>query len=286
MLASSKQALSMPPSDLVTEPMLISSAKVDHGWDELRPLLGTTLILAAHPDDELVMCGGLMQKMKRAIVVFATDGAPRDEGFWRRYGSRRAYAEVRRDEAKQGLALAGAAAIFLADDIDGGIADQELFRNLSPAVAAIERIVAEAAPECVLAPSYEGGHPDHDAACFLAFVVGRRLRVPVWESPLYHRRADGSSVVQKFPEACGREIALLHEGPCLTTKLKMLRSYKSQGAILEGFRPELETFRPMCDYDFTRPPLPWKLNYEHWGWSMTGNEVAAAFAAWLRENPQ
>ena len=269
----------------MTEPALISPAKLVHSLDELRPLLGTTLILAAHPDDELVMCGGLMQKVQRAIVVFATDGAPREEGFWRRYGSRQAYAKVRREEAQQALALARATAIFLADHVDGGIADQELFRNLSPAVAEIERIVAEAAPECVLAPSYEGGHPDHDAACLIACAVGR-VGMPVWESPLYHRRADGSSVVQRFPEACGGEITLLHEGPCLETKLEMFRSYKSQGAILEGFRPEFETFRPMRNYDFTRPPLPWKLNYEHWGWSMTGKEVAAVFAAWLRENPQ
>jgi N-acetylglucosamine malate deacetylase 2 len=254
--------------------------------EELRPLLGATVILAAHPDDELVICGGLMQKMERAIVVFATDGAPRNEDFWRQYGSRQAYADFRREEARRALHLACATPVFLGDHLAGGIVDQELFRNLTAAIAAIEKIVAQAKPESILAPAYEGGHPDHDAACFIASVMGRRTSLPVWESPLYHRRADGSSVVQTFPELCGREIELRHEGRCLETKLTMFHIYRSQGSVLEAFRPELETFRSICDYDFTRPPLPWKLNYEHWGWSMTGEEVSRAFADWLRKNPQ
>ncbi|HEY6271331.1 MAG TPA: PIG-L family deacetylase [Terriglobales bacterium] len=268
------------------EQTLISPAHSTPPRDELLPLLGTTLILAAHPDDELVICGGLMQKMKRAVVLFATDGAPRAEGFWRQYGSRQAYAQLRREEANNAVGLAGASAVFLADHAADGIADQELFRNLPIAIAAIDKIVAQTAAECLLAPNFEGGHPDHDAACFIASVIGRSRRLPVWESPLYHRRADGTSVVQTFPELCGPEFELHHEGQCLETKLKMLHSYRSQGSVLESFRPDLETFRQICDYDFTRPPLPWKLNYEHWGWSMTGEEVAAAFAAWLRENPR
>jgi LmbE family N-acetylglucosaminyl deacetylase len=251
--------------------------------DDLQRLLRKTLVLVAHPDDELIICGALMQQMERAIVVFATDGAPRAEAFWRQYGSRQAYAEVRREEARQALAMAGATAVFLADYVEGGIADQELFRCLPASIAVVEKIVAQTCPDCILAPNYEGGHPDHDAACFIASAVGRHRGLPVWESPLYHRRADGSSVVQTFPRVCGREIKQIHQGPSLETKRKMVEIYRSQSAILKGFRPELETFRPVPDYDFTRPPLAWKLNYEHWGWSMTGADVAAAFAECLRE---
>jgi N-acetylglucosamine malate deacetylase 2 len=268
------------------EEILTSPLRPQNGMEDLRPLLRTTLILAAHPDDELVICGALMQKMEHATVVFATDGAPRNEAFWRQYGSRQAYADVRREEAGRALHLARAHPVFLADHVAGGIVDQELFRNLAAALAAIEKIVAQVKPESILAPAYEGGHPDHDAACFIASVAGRRRGLPVWESPLYHRRADGSSVVQTFPEMCGREVEVRHEGQVLETKLKMFHIYRSQGSVLEAFRPEVEAFRPICDYDFTRPPLPWKLNYEHWGWTMTGEEVATVFADWLRKNPQ
>jgi N-acetylglucosamine malate deacetylase 2 len=250
----------------------------------LEPLLGKTLVLVAHPDDELVICGALMQQMENATVVFATDGAPRPENFWRQYGSRDAYSQLRREEAKHALSLARAEPVFLADHVEGGIADQELFRNLPDAITALDEIIARSKPDSVLAPTYEGGHPDHDAACFIASLVGRRSGIPVWESPIYYRRADGSGVVQAFPELSGGEIDVRYEGPALETKIQMFHTYVSQGPILEAFHPERESFRPIADYDFTRPPLPWKLNYEHWGWSMTGEEVASAFAEYLHRD--
>ena len=62
----------------------------------------------------------------------------------------------------------------------------------------------------------------------------------------------------------------------------MFHSYESQKLTLDHFRPQREEFRPIKDYDFTRPPLDWKLNYELWQWNMTGTEVAASFAAFLQ----
>jgi LmbE family N-acetylglucosaminyl deacetylase len=246
------------------------------------PLLGSTLALVAHPDDEVIACGALLQRMQRAVVVFATDGAPRNEGFWKQYGSRQAYADVRRQEARRALRRTGAGAMFLADFVPGGIADQELFRTLPAAITALERVIAEERPECILTLAYEGGHPDHDAACFMASVTGGRANLPVWESPLYHRNADGASVLQAFPRLTGTEVELRSECSQLENKIAMFHTYQSQGLLLESFRPDYETYRPLADYDFTRPPLPWKLNYEYWRWPMTGEEVSAAFAEYLR----
>lgn len=249
--------------------------------DALQPLLGTTLILVAHPDDEVIACGALMQNMKKAVVVFATDGAPYDEGFWKQYGSRKAYAGVRRREAELALSSVRATALFLGDHVDGGIADQQLFRKLRPAVAAVERIITQVETECILTLAYEGGHPDHDAACFISSVVGRRAGIPVWEAPLYHRNGAGATVTQTFPETTGTESDANIKGAALEKKVQMLRHYRSQGPLLHSFRPQHETFRPLADYDFTQPPLPGKLNYEVWQWKMTGQDVSAAFSAFL-----
>jgi N-acetylglucosamine malate deacetylase 2 len=249
---------------------------------QLRPLLGSTLALVAHPDDEVIVCGALLQRMQRAVVVFATDGAPRSESFWKRYGSREAYAEVRRQEARHALRSVGASAVFLPDFVPGGIADQELFHTLPGAITALEKLIAKARPECILTLAYEGGHPDHDAACFMASVIGRRARLPVWESPLYHRNAQGANVLQAFPRRTGSEVELRSECRMLEKKIAMFHTYQSQNLVLESFRPDYETYRPVADYDFTRPPLPWKLNYECWDWPMTGAEVSAAFAEYLR----
>ncbi len=250
--------------------------------EQLRPLLGTTIILVAHPDDEVIGFGAILQKMQRALVVFATDGAPHDEFFWKEYGSRQAYAEVRRQEGKHALSLVGAEPVFLADVVPGGIADQRLFCRLPEAADALEDLFLQVAPDCLLTLSYEGGHPDHDAACFLASVLGRRMGIPVWEGPLYHRKADGSSAVQTFPQITGKELEFSVEEEALARKIELFHAYKSQKLVLDGFRPDRERLRPIMEYDFTRPPLPWKLNYEHWQWSMTGVQVSEAFHAFLR----
>ncbi len=249
--------------------------------DALSQLLGTTLLLVAHPDDEVIAAGALMQRMKKPIVVFATDGAPRDEFFWRQYGSRENYAEVRRKEAVEALRVVGAEPIFLWSHVTGGIVDQELFLRLSVAVLAFEKIIAQTRPDSLLTIAYEGGHPDHDAACFIASQIGKRERIPVWEFPLYHRDANGEAVVQAFPNPDGSEVQSAVDSEPLQRKLAMARAYESQKGVVESFHPEMEVFRPLASYDFSQPPLPWKLNYEYWQWNMTGQSVTAEFASYL-----
>ena len=264
-------------------PTLFASDYTGMDKTRIQPLLGSTLVLVAHPDDEVIACGSLLQHMQRAVVVFATDGAPRDEGFWKKYGCREAYAEVRRQEARHALRMAGARAVFLSDFVPSGIADQELFRTLPDAIAALNKVIAHTRPDCILTLAYEGGHPDHDTACFMASVIGRRAKLPVWESPLYHRNAQGACVLQAFPSLTGTEAELRSECGMLQKKIAMFHTYQSQNLVLESFRPDYETYRPLPGHDFTRPPLPWKLNYEYWDWAMTGTEVSETFAEYLRE---
>jgi N-acetylglucosamine malate deacetylase 2 len=247
------------------------------------PLLGTTLMLVAHADDEVIAFAGLIQRMKKGVVVIATDGAPRDSYFWREYDSRENYAEVRRQEARLALEIVGAQPIFLSDRVNGGIVDQELFRRLPEAITALEEVVDATAPDALLTLAYEGGHPDHDACCFMCSHISRKRKIPAWESPLYHRNVDGSAMVQTFPSLTGQELNYDVDAETLQKKVRMFHSYKSQKLVLDGFRPQIEQFRPMAAYDFTRRPLPWKLNYEHWQWPMTGEEVAGCFASYLKQ---
>jgi len=250
----------------------------------LEPLLGKTMIVVAHPDDEVIACGGLMQQMRQATVLFATDGAPRDQYFWKDYGSREDYAAVRRQEAVTALSSIGAEPMFLSDLVTEGIVAQELFRSLNLAFTRMQRVLARNDTDCLLTLAYEGGHPDHDAACFLTWLCGQKTGIPVWEAPLYHRDSEGKPVIQTFHQTTGAEQQIGIEGELLEKKMAMFHSYRSQKLVLGGFRPEIEQFRPMRDYDFTRPPFPWKLNYELWQWSMTGQQVAEAFSELLREN--
>jgi LmbE family N-acetylglucosaminyl deacetylase len=94
-------------------------------------LTGRVLVLVAHADDESVAYGALMQKMREAVVVIATDGTPRDEYFWGRFGSREAYRAVRKEEARRAMQAVGAGRPVLLAEEDERLEDQRLFLNLS-----------------------------------------------------------------------------------------------------------------------------------------------------------
>lgn len=246
--------------------------------NSLETLLGRTLLIVAHPDDESISCGGLLQHMREPCVVFATDGAPEDDYFWRKYGSRERYAALREEEAKAALATVAVTEIeFLARQADAPLIDQRLYRSLPAGFSALAKVFERRRPECLLTLAYEGGHPDHDAVSFLAGQLGRSYTVPVWEAPLYHRGADGGGIYQEFIEEHGEVIVHTVAGKELEAKVRMLRCYKSQFDTLPTFKAELERFRPQITYDYSRRPHSGKLNYELWHWRMTPEEVCAAF---------
>ena len=256
----------------------------------LAQILGRTMVLVAHPDDESIACGGLLQKMRSPFVVFATDGAPEDDFFWGRYGSRAAYSKLRQEEALSALDQVGVSEVeFLANDAAESVRleDQKLFRMIRTALQLLRKMIEEKRPDALLTLAYEGGHPDHDTCSFLAAQLGRESRLPIWEMPLYHRNSDGSGVYQRFVrEAKDEVIEVAITGEMLERKERMLQSYKSQFDALPHFEPERERFRPQAQYDYTQPPHPGKTNYEVWQWAMTAKEVCDAFSAALDRKEQ
>jgi N-acetylglucosamine malate deacetylase 2 len=244
----------------------------------LQPLLGRTLVIIAHPDDETITCGGLLQQMREPCVVFATDGAPEDEYFWGRFGSRERYSAIREDEAIAALQAVNVKEVeFLARQTSAPLIDQRLYRELPAAFAALAAIAERRHPECLLTLAYEGGHPDHDACNFLAAQLARATALPLWEAPLYHRDINGAGVHQQFVEEHGEVLEYVVDGEELEAKLRMLSCYKSQFTSLPPFETGLERFRPQAPYDYSRRPHAGKLNYEYWQWRMTPEEVCAAF---------
>lgn len=264
-------------------------------------LLGKTMVLVAHPDDECFVCGALLQRMREPLVVFATDGAPRDRYFWGAHGSREAYSELRRQEARRALAQVGVKRVeFLAQDPELGekFVDQELFRVIPVAYQAVAKVVDHFQPEALLTLAYEGGHPDHDTCNFLTAQFARDRQIAAWESALYHR-SDETSGGEKAKDAghpnlgaqlftcpSGEEITFEITGVELERKIAMCREYASQGDFLQVFDPTREIVRPLVAYDYTARPHAGKLNYERWQWSMTGDEVCAEFRQFLESRPK
>src|SRR3954471_16538141 len=108
-----------------------------------------TLIVAAHPDDEVLGAGGRFARLGPDLhVVHLTDGSPRDLGDARREGftRREEYAAARRREVECALALAGVPAAQ-ARTLDA--IDQEASLDLDGLSRRTADLIREVAPEAV-----------------------------------------------------------------------------------------------------------------------------------------
>ncbi|WP_109487266.1 PIG-L deacetylase family protein [Occallatibacter savannae] len=249
--------------------------------DPLAPLLGRTLVIVAHPDDEAVACAALMQRMREPHVLFCTDGGPLDPYFWKPYGSREAYSQLREKEARAALKEVGVSNVeFLKTRSGQPIIDQQLFQNLPEAVPAVSDVVARIRPDVLLTIAYEGGHPDHDSCSFITSVIAREQHLPSWEMPIEPLFKKVERKWQTFLAPAHPAITLHPTPGEVDRKRRALRAYASQGNF-DSIAGVDETFRPMPQYDYARRPHQDELNYESWQWKMTGDEVAAAFKAFI-----
>ncbi|MGB6228986.1 MAG: PIG-L family deacetylase [Litorimonas sp.] len=124
----------------------------------LTPTQSTSLLVVApHPDDEIIGCGGLIQTVLSAggavDVVIVSDGAASHPGS-RSYPARK-LAETRRQESRAALAHVGVAPdrIEFLDLPDGGSSDWVLPNR---AAQRLKRPV-----DWVALPSRLDDHPDH-----------------------------------------------------------------------------------------------------------------------------
>lgn len=149
---------------------------------------GPILILAPHPDDDVLGCGGLIGACSAAgiavHVVYLTDG--RRSHLGSRLWPARRLAEERRTEAIGAghvLGLDPSDLTFLANR-DGVLLFNAKARRRT--VAELERIVAERTITCVLAPWIHDPHPDHAAAALIARQLRKRhqalrfVSYPIW----------------------------------------------------------------------------------------------------------
>ena len=145
------------------------------------PSAGRVVVIAPHPDDEVLAVGGTMRSLTdrgyEVEIIAVTDGEASHPGS--RVISRAELAERRAKEREEALGCLGLAQtpVLCLHCPDGGVSRVE---RLAERIA--ERIAGAAV---CLAPWERDGHPDHDAtgiaaiyACAMAGV--RLLQYPVW----------------------------------------------------------------------------------------------------------
>jgi LmbE family N-acetylglucosaminyl deacetylase/glycosyltransferase involved in cell wall biosynthesis len=134
--------------DSYTSPVLIEAEAIPYEPARLRG--ERLLVLAPHPDDEVIGCGGVVAqhlREQRAVrIVIATDGAEGGD------------AAAREDESRRGIAALGSAeVVFL------GLRDRSLASNAEEASALLRQQLADFRPDLVLVPTPVEIHPDHVA---------------------------------------------------------------------------------------------------------------------------
>jgi LmbE family N-acetylglucosaminyl deacetylase len=125
-----------------------------------------TLFVFAHQDDEYAAAPWIVEELSAGSAVACV---------YLTNGGLRVAPEVRDRESRSALRSLGVpndAIVFLADGNDR-IADQALAARSLDGLAWLESWIARSgfAPARVYAPSYEGGHHDHDAAHVIAAVI-------------------------------------------------------------------------------------------------------------------
>ncbi len=151
---------------------------------------GKTLVVAPHPDDESLGCGGVIALLSRfglpVSVLLVSDGTgshPNSQKY-----PAPALRDLREREAKAALSRLGAtpeSAAFLR--LKDGAVPSESAPDFAHAVALVRSFLADYQPQTILLPWRRDPHPDHRATsqiiqAALATLIGRPrlLEYPVW----------------------------------------------------------------------------------------------------------
>jgi len=236
-----------------------------------------TLLIAAHPDDEIVGAAIRICNTPGIRIVHVTEGSPPNpaDAHAAGFDNGQAYAAARREEAFRALALAGVPQEAV---MNLYFTDQRVSFELEYLTMRVLALLEQFRPQIVLTHPYEGGHPDHDSIAFACHSAKKlhELEHPDSEFQLleftsYHADAGGITAYEFLPFANAREFTHVLSPAERQLKIAMLREFKTQQKTLEPFmQPEIESFRAAPHYDFRRAPHMGRLFYEYFDWGIDG----------------
>jgi LmbE family N-acetylglucosaminyl deacetylase len=232
-----------------------------------------TLVIAAHPDDEVIGAGILLTKLKHsARILHVTDGSPRalDDALAAGCDTPEHYAALRNAEFQEAREIAG---IPKSHCSSLHLIDQEISQVLIALTEMLMGVIREVQPALILTHPYEGGHPDHDAVAFSASAACALMFEPpvLAEFTSYHNSISGIRSGHFLPnDTYERTIQLSEEDREL--KRRLYGAFPSQSKTLRYFGDESERFRIAPVYDFSEPPHAGTLFYEQFSWGLTGRE--------------
>lgn len=191
---------------------------------------GKSVVIAPHPDDESLACGGAIALLRElgneVTVVFVSDGSMSHPGSVAFSDTDRA--DVRRQEALNALAefdIPESAARFL--NLKDGSVPHEGSPDFAEAVKLIEFQLLTIQPDCIFLPYRNDPHTDHKAcwqivqrAVSLFKYSPRLIEYPVWLWELGHEN--------DFPISAEMTSWRLDIGNVIEKKRKAIAAHQSQ----------------------------------------------------------
>lgn len=214
---------------------------------------GSTLVVAPHPDDESLGCGGaiaLLRSLGCPVHVLVMSDGTRSHPNSRRYPAPR-LRSLRESEALQATRILGIEAnqVAFLRLVDGAIPSPEA-AGFASAVQVCQAQVSAIAPQTIVLPWRFDPHPDHQAswAIVQAAIAQNRPRLieyPIWDwDPEQRGEMTGLEQIDAWRLDIQSVVAL---------KLQAIAAHRSQTSDLidddpEGFRLTVEMLA-----NFTHP---------------------------------
>lgn len=158
----------------------------DDGW---KPAGGPVMVIAPHPDDEVIGCGGTVCRHVAAgdpvSVLYLTRGESSRGYPWLAPAEKQA---KRMQEALSSCAILGVSDTLFLKGVDGNLGDEQVMADLQRHVANAIKIRK---PTVIYVPHADDNHSDHIAAYRMVMNISRELspgptvyQYELW-SPLY-----------------------------------------------------------------------------------------------------
>ena len=221
------------------------------------------LILAPHPDDEMVMACASMARAQaegaEIFVLFLTHGCIAKETLfpWQRQFHDTQVA-LRRTEAEEASLFMGIKIIGFSDR-----PTRHLWQELPQVRTEIQTALDAYDIDQLWIPAYEGGHSDHDGLNGLC--QSFKDKVSILEFAEYNY-AHGKANAHNFPAFHGTETTLLLTEQERQNKALALMLYESERKNLGHIGLTQECYRPLASYDYRSPPHEGTLWYTRFHW--------------------
>ena len=201
----------------------------------VSPAIGEkALVLAPHPDDETLGCGGtirlLIEAEKKVRIIFLTSGDKAEEAE-----NHRSYSSMREREAEKALKVLG-----VADYDFFRFPDRELLDNYEAVHDQIEQAIEAFMPDAVYCPSMVEINPDHRTTAMMVLDIQQSLCAR-------NKKRGNTKILLYEVTTPLRPNVLVDISSTFRHKKRAVRKYRSQLRLIDylQYTTALNTFRSL-----------------------------------------